>query len=68
MQKDGGRTPQSWLRYSHLGLQFALTLLLCVLAGTWADRRFEATPWFTLTGSLVGITASLYLVIKEVGR
>lgn len=68
MQKDGDRTPQSWLRYSHLGLQFSLTLVLCVLAGSWLDKRYETSPWWTLAGSLLGISASLYLVIKETSK
>jgi F0F1-type ATP synthase assembly protein I len=42
--------------------------VLCVLAGTWADRKFGIEPWGTIVGSLFGIAASMYLVIKEVGR
>ena len=49
-------------------MQFALTLVLCVLAGTWADRRFEVAPWGTIAGSLVGITAAMCSIVKEVGR
>jgi F0F1-type ATP synthase assembly protein I len=65
MPKDEDRTRHSWLRYSHLGFQFALTMLLLVLAGTWADREFGTTPWCTLAGSLLGITAALWSVIRE---
>lgn len=68
MSKDEGRTPQSWLRYSHLGFQFALTMVLTVLAGTWADRKFGTGPWLTIVGSLFGIGAAMYALIKEVGR
>lgn len=67
-QKDDGRTQTSWLRYSHLGLQFAMTLTLLALAGTWADARWGTGPWLTVTGCLVGIAASLYLFIREALR
>ena len=67
MSKDEGRTPQSWLRYSHLGLQFALTLVLAVLAGAWADRKFGTDPWLTITGSLIGIGGGMWVLIREAG-
>ena len=68
MPKDDGRTQNSWLRYSTLGVQFAVTLVVFVLLGTWADRRFGTDPWLTIAGSLFGIFASMYLVIREVAR
>jgi F0F1-type ATP synthase assembly protein I len=65
MSKVPDRTPQSWLRYSHLGLQFVATMVLCVFAGMWADRKLGTTPWLTLVASLLGIASSLWMVIKE---
>jgi hypothetical protein len=32
----------------------------------WADRRFGTDPWLTLAGSVLGITAALYLLIRAV--
>ena len=68
MKQDDGKAINSWLRYSTLGIQFTVALCLCVLAGTWADRRFGTEPWLTVAGSLLGIFSSMYLVIKEVGK
>jgi F0F1-type ATP synthase assembly protein I len=68
MDEDDGRTHHSWLRYSTLGWQFALTMVLCVLLGTWLDGRLGTDPWLTIAGSLLGIFGSMYLVIREVGR
>jgi len=65
MSKAPDRTPQSWLRYSHLGLQFVVTMVLCVFAGTWADGKWGTTPWLTLVATLLGISTSLWMVIKE---
>lgn len=59
-------TASTWLRYSHLGTQFALTITLLALAGVWADRRFATGPWLTIAGSLVGITSALWLLIRAV--
>lgn len=61
------RATNSWLRYSHLGLQFALTMVLSVLAGTWADRRFGWDPWGTIAGSLFGISAAIYGIVADLG-
>lgn len=61
------RQTTSWLRYSHLGLQFAVTLLLCVLAGRWLETKFGWAPWGTVLGSLFGIVASMYSVVKDAG-
>ena len=58
----------SWLRYSHLGLQFVLTMGLCLWAGLWADERFRTEPWLTVTGALFGIGAATYLLIRAVSR
>ena len=44
MEQDDGRKTNSWLRYSTLGIQFTVTLLLGVWAGWWADRRWEDDP------------------------
>lgn len=68
MAEDGDRTPQSWLRYSHLGVQFAVTMLAFVLLGTWADSKWAIGPWGTIAGSLVGIFSAMYLLIRQVGR
>ncbi|MCG3134284.1 MAG: hypothetical protein HMLKMBBP_01577 [Planctomycetes bacterium] len=65
-ERKGGQS-STWLRYSHLGLQFAVTLLLCVFLGRWLDTKFGWAPWGTVVGSLFGITASMYAVVKDAG-
>jgi len=58
----------SWLRYSHLGIQYCATVLLCVLAGVWGDRRLGTDPWLTIAGSLAGMAAATYLLVRQVAR
>ena len=55
----------SWLRYSHLGIQFCLTFGLFAGLGIWGDSRLEWTPWLTVAGCLLGMTAATYILVKE---
>ena len=55
----------SWLRYSHLGIQFCLTFGLFVFAGMWADSKLGIGPWLTIAGVFVGMAAATYLLVKE---
>ena len=55
----------SWLRYSHLGIQFCLTFGLFVLLGTWADSKLGWSPWLTVVGVFAGMGAATYLLVRE---
>jgi F0F1-type ATP synthase assembly protein I len=55
----------SWLRYSHLGIQFCLTFGLFVLLGTWADDKLNASPWLTVAGVFLGMGAATYLLVRQ---
>jgi F0F1-type ATP synthase assembly protein I len=57
----------SWLRYSHLGIQFCLTFGVFVALGMWADARLAWSPWLTVAGCALGMTAATYLLIRETG-
>ena len=65
MKTPDDRAGATWLRYTHLGLQYCLTLLLCVLAGQWADSRMETQPALTIVGALLGFGAATYLIVRE---
>ena len=44
----------------------AVIILIGVLGGKWLDTHFQNdTPWCTLTGSILGVTLSMYYVIKD---
>ena len=57
----------SWLRYSHLGIQFCLTFGVFVALGMWGDARLEWSPWLTVAGCAAGMTAATYLLVRETG-
>ena len=52
--------------YLTLGIQFIVTILLCVFAGHWADGKFDTSPLLTLIGGLIGIAAGFYHFFKAV--
>ncbi len=58
------REPSNIVRYSHLGIQFALVILLGIWAGAQLDKRFSTT-WFTLVGTFVGAGIGFYFLYRE---
>ena len=58
------RGPSDIGRYSHLGIQFALVVLLGIWAGSRLDKRL-ATNFFTLIGTFAGAGIGFYLLYRE---
>ena len=58
----------SWLKYTTVGLQFVLVLLLPLGLGYWGDTYFNTLPWLTLAGFVVGAVAAMASIIREVMR
>ena len=56
-----------YARFSGLGVQMGVIIGLFTWLGTYLDERYQTkTPWWTIGLSLFGVTAGLYLMIKEV--
>ena len=53
-------TTVSVARYSGLGLQWALSVLLFLYAGRWLDRRIGTDPYLTVLGAFIGGAAGFY--------
>lgn len=58
--------PNQLLRYSHLGLQFALTVGLVFFGGYKADEKLQTSPLFTLLGVGLGFGIGLYRLMVDV--
>lgn len=58
--------PHELLRLTHLGLQFAIAVGGMVGLGFLADQKLGLLPLFTMIGLLLGFTAGMYLLYKEV--
>jgi F0F1-type ATP synthase assembly protein I len=50
------------------GLELAMTVLVLVLLGWWADRKFGTSPWLLLVGAGVGIVGGMYRLIHKTMR
>jgi ATP synthase protein I len=47
-----------------LGLQFVVTVLVCLFAGQWLDRRLGTTPWLLLSGVLLGGGLGMWTMLR----
>ncbi len=50
------------------GVQFAVCVLVSLWLGYQADRRFDATPWGTLAGMIIGMVAGTWSVLRPLWR
>lgn len=58
-----------YLRFSSLGIQMGAIIAIFTWLGTFLDKKqANETPVWTIVLSLLGVTGSLYLVIKEVRK
>lgn len=57
----------AYVKYGGLAIQMGAIIGLSCWLGVYLDKKVEnETPWWTLGLSLFGITAALYLVLKDV--
>jgi F0F1-type ATP synthase assembly protein I len=58
----------NWGRYLSLGLEIGIGALLGYAIGHWLDTRYSWGSKATLFGTLLGVAAGMYLLIKEAIR
>ena len=59
----------NYLRFSGLGFQMLAIIGLATWLGNYIDsKQSRGFPLFTVVLSLIGVFASLYLVLKEVNK
>jgi F0F1-type ATP synthase assembly protein I len=52
-----------------MAIQMGITIAAAVYGGIALDERFQLkTPWFTLLLSLIGVGASIYIIIRTTGK
>lgn len=72
MQNENGekKTEGSYFKdyapYLTLGLQLAITVAALAFLGIWLDKKFDSSPWLTITCSFFGVFAGLYNFIRSV--
>jgi F0F1-type ATP synthase assembly protein I len=63
MARDPSRIP--W-RLAGLGLELGMMIGGLAYLGYLADRRFDTSPWLTLTGVLTAMVGGCYALAKQV--
>ena len=54
------------LKYSHLGISYAVVLGGSFFLGFKADQKFGTTPYMALLGGMFGAAAGFYYLYREV--
>ena len=57
-----------WGRHLGAGLQILVGVVLGYFVGTWLDRKYGWSPWGVFAGTMVGLAAGMYLLIKDAIR
>lgn len=58
-------------RYSTIGLEMVISVVIGILFGWWLDRLFNTKPWLTIVFMLFGIVAgfrSLFKLLKDIKK
>jgi F0F1-type ATP synthase assembly protein I len=63
----GGKTPGP-MRYAGLGVQLAVSLLVFVLVGQWADKKLGTNGILTIVAAFVGFGGTMYSLIRSLNR
>jgi len=68
-EKNSGQEGLSaYSRYSTIAIQMVIIIVITSLGGVKLDRWAGTEPWLTVILSLLGVTAAMWLVIKEALR
>jgi F0F1-type ATP synthase assembly protein I len=56
------------MRYAGLGIQLAVSLLVFVWIGQWADRKLGTGGVLTILAALLGFGGTMYSVIRSLNK
>jgi hypothetical protein len=56
------------MRYAGLGVQLAVSLLVFVLAGQWADKKLGTGGILTVVAAFIGFGGTMYSLIRTLNR
>jgi F0F1-type ATP synthase assembly protein I len=58
----------AYIRYTGIGIQFVLLIVLPLGLGYWLDTQFKTLPWLTVAGAALGSVGGMVWVVKSVFR
>ncbi len=56
------------MRYAGLGIQLAVSIVVCVLIGQWADRKLGTGGIITVAAAFLGFGGTMYSLIRTLNR
>jgi putative F0F1-ATPase subunit (Ca2+/Mg2+ transporter) len=56
------------MRYAGLGIQLAVSLVVFVLIGQWADRKLGTGGVVTIAAAFLGFGGTMYTLIRSLNR
>jgi ATP synthase protein I len=51
--------------FAGVGLQFAASIIVFLLAGQWLDRKLGTTPWLLIVGVFFGAGGGFYSMYRK---
>ena len=51
--------------FAGVGLQFAASIIVFLLAGQWLDRRLGTAPWLLIVGVFLGAGGGFYSMYRK---
>jgi hypothetical protein len=58
----------SGLRYAGLGVQLAVSIVVFLYLGQWADRKLGTGSLLTIVGVFVGFGGTMWSLIRDLNR
>ena len=55
-----------WAKYSGLGIQMVASVVICLYIGQWIGAKLGSEDLGALFGTLFGLFASIYNLIKQI--
>jgi F0F1-type ATP synthase assembly protein I len=56
------------MRYAGLGIQLAVSLVVFVLIGQWADKKLGTGGIVTILAAFVGFGGTMYSLVRSLNR
>jgi F0F1-type ATP synthase assembly protein I len=56
------------MRYASLGIQLAVTVIVCVLLGYWADGKLGTGGILTVIAAFLGFGGAFYSLVRSLNR
>jgi ATP synthase protein I len=68
LRPDRGRQLKAFARVGSVGIELALSTVIGLLGGQWLDKKLSTTPYLTVIGLLLGVTAGFRSLIRIARR